>query len=311
MTKPPESDQFMPEFKDTEIDHPFLPSWNQTQFTQPESMSALLFDALVIAHVQTQQYRSTHEAQNLVKLGLSFSEPGEYGKLAGQPKKMGDFISWFGGAALKRFIDTPVMGSEKIALELGGKRQFGDWESTGDLDKMVKSIPWQLSERSPTLEILPRKVPTKVGETSSSVLNYLFMPKLGMDSATFDFKRRLVTYVFDYGVIRRRRPVANIQLPGGAPVRIYKEAYGLLFMNDMDEQSASAVRSEYSAITPERFEYLQNTNNTEPALATGGVLERGIERESPEAMKLVTPVSAHYVMVSENIDALRSIAKQA
>ncbi|MEO6761341.1 MAG: hypothetical protein ABI220_03115 [Candidatus Saccharimonadales bacterium] len=238
-------------------------------------------------------------------LGLSDEERNLYERFAGNPEKIAEYVCWFGKLALRHFSETPRgKFSNKIGLELGGKMQGGDWESTSDLDNMVRRLPAQ----SMTMPQLKGKLLEGEDRLRPS---YRFM-SMGVENSHNPDS-------FGFGIIRRRRGVADLLVNYGEDygtdliIKIFKESTGLVVMRELDRDSRVGIRQDVLThplanrlfnITTEKekesvpIAWSNPQNGTPAALMAGKVFEDAIRGEKGKSKDIV-PVSAHYVMYTE------------
>lgn len=276
------------------IDHPAQGTWEVASSARmyEQNIEALrerfagtgedvdeLVNVIEHANSETQHYRKDHENRNIDKLRLSPGERALYEELAGDRERAGEMAYLFGALALR--------SSGKVVGELGGKHQFGDWECTGPLDDMVKDLPRQLADIDPRTEV-------EVLEDDTGLYlanNYYFRPIFGeQDGIALD-------HSFRYGILRRRRPVANITLSFGETIKLYKQSNAVVAVNYLPAESSRIILAEYADLDPARYAYLQGASNTEAAIEVGLAFERA-KSEAQGATRDILPISAHYLMVA-------------
>lgn len=282
------------------IDHPAQDTWDVASSARmyEQNINALRMrfagtnedvDALVnvIEHAnsETQHYRKDHENKNIDKLRLSPGERALYKELAGHSERAGEMVYLFGALALR--------SASKVVGELGGKHQFGDWECTGALDGMVKDLPRQLDDIDPRTEV-------EILEDNTGLYlanNYFFRPIFReQDGIALD-------HSFRYGILRRRRPVANITLSFGETVKLYKQSNAVVLVNYLPAESSRIILAEYADLDPARYAYLQGTSNTEGAIEAGLGFERARSEEQGVTLDIM-PISAHYLMIARDAGKL-------
>lgn len=225
--------------------------------------------------------RMSHEHQSRGELGLGKDHLFHaYTEFAGRPKRVGKFIAWFSTIAQACFEKEDIRKDlQKIGLELGGMRQAGDWSGTTPLDDMAKSIPVELACEDPSAQV-------RVLERGRAVQkNYVLQPLEHINEGMYNPD-------FHYAMVRRRRGVADILIPGKHPIEIFKESAALVIIDQMSEKEALVIREAYK----DQANFAVNgQKNSGPAGAAGREFERAIQELRNESRSVV-PVSAHYVM---------------
>lgn len=269
--------------------------------TDPEIVIARLGEVVASAAIHRQNYERVVTSE--AGLDLTDEERELYKQLAGNPERIAEYICWFGRVALRHFALPPKNNlSDKIGLELGGKMQGGDWESTSDLDNMIRRLPAQ-SRKFPQLGGHLLEGPERLHPS------YRFMPLGVSDKHNYD--------KFGFGIGRRRRGVANLNISPedssgkDLSVKIFKESLVLVVMRELNREQRIKIREDVAAhptantlfnFSKERGEELdaesRPQNNTQAALTVGEAFEVAI-REKPGTTKGIVPASAHYVMYTE------------
>lgn len=274
--------------------------------TDPE----LVIERLGMASVRAGADRQRCEREVVGAGGFALDARGlkKYESLAGNPKRMAEYAVWFGMNAIEYFRHTADLCAtnrmHKVALELGGKLQGGDWESTGDLDNMARLLPYQA--------IALRGLDGVLYEGRTRLApKYRFMP-LWREWDQAAYKRGEARWLpFDFGLIRRRRPVLDLIVQRGdtrQKIDMYKESLGLVVMAELTREQRRIVREDVRD-NPRRNVFMIRNSNVEgsgriprlpqgdtiAATAIGGVFETDI-KSLPGSSRDIVPVSAHYVM---------------
>lgn len=283
-----------------------------------------LYEAIDHATMTNYSHRAVHEQMNCARLGI----PGDteltyaYDELTGRQKKVGDFVQWFSTVSHAKFGAQEHLALERrfghVSLELGGIRQFGDWESTGQLDQMSEAIPSQLLATNSKIEMTlygahknGRLVDERINYVDDVKKSYTLLPQYKMQDSA-DKKMSVAALEdedlhtsgaidFDYTMVRRRRLFADIHIPGQSDVVIFKESIGLLIMAMVDNNIREALIDDCRSI----FHAARVTGNVEQvgqvklhdtagAKLAGALFEIAIKGEKGET-KDVVPISAHYV----------------
>jgi len=303
-------------------------------------------DAINWANLLNHTHRFLHERDNLGRLGLDFNvaravddlaftpspEYDKYESCAGRYSKAGEFITWFGQIAHRVFGEIDQLPGRKpfdrISLELGGTRQFGDWESTRTLDSMIRDIPRQVMAAEPDarITVYGRRDDRKGEFTHPNVTyvnegekSYLLVPQMKRDESGI--------FSFDYAMIRRRRPLADIEVPiigetheDGSQVFekviAYKEAIGVGVLKMMNpgvrraiildyvehvqelaskEKEVAFKKSQNIELTSEEKDIKIKLLDTKGARMVGIHFERGIKAAVNETTDII-PTSAHALM---------------
>ncbi|MBC7581479.1 hypothetical protein H7097_01250 [Aeromicrobium sp.] len=288
-------------------------------------LAAAIDTATLINH----SYRDMHEASNrgILNIGTrdSAGDAGilrsEYDNFAGRSKKVSDFIMWFSKTSHDTFVNHEDLPASKqfkhVSLELGGIRQSGDWNVTGPLDRMARSIPRGVLSLNPDVRMTiydPQSEmfdDARVSYVDSYDKGYLLLPQYKLPEPS----TRLMTHDvfigeelgvsalidFHYSVIRRRRPVADIYVPGQSDLVIFKESIGLLVMDALDATLRKRILQDCS----QAFEHARHgrdiegtgnmkLNDTVGARLAGNLFESAIESRDG-VTKDIIPISAHYV----------------
>lgn len=261
--------------------------------------------------------RATHELANLHLLNVAASgivSPdalGEYRAFAGKPERAGEYIVWFAKVVtaaytnfyrLKREHDEVHGDSEvhrqecrsyedlvrrvggvasfkNISLDLGGKRQSGDWNSTADLDVWAENLNAQIQTAEPTAEV-------KLARTAAEQMRgYKLYPWRTRDmSGAHDPSYTSAT-------IRRRRREAMVRIPGFREIVIIKESKGWILPNRIEDDSQRDLIVRALANWKESEHEYENS----PISRIGGkVFERAINNR--DTTLEVSPTHAHYYM---------------
>jgi hypothetical protein len=289
----------------TTIEHVAHPEWGAAEFSAdayealhhryggtPVSVVSVA-NALVAATAEVHQQRHSYEGQNYKKLLPVFSENEAYQEayfnFAGQQHDVGHYLTFFGAVAT-----TTLLGREdaskapaKITLQLGGKRQYGDWDCTHDLDEFARTIPAKVQEVAPVGSLIQEVGDQLSLHVANQHNRYEYRPLLsdGRDQSA----------TIEYGIVRRRRPAANILLPGRLPIEIFKESRALLITSQTDEYTRNLIDAQ--------AEELRAEGKTEPdselAAAAGYAFERAI-KELKGKTRDILPVSADYFATARN-----------
>lgn len=269
--------------------------------TDPEIVIARLGEVIASAAIHRQNYERV--VTGGAGLGLTDGERELYKQLAGNPERIAEYVCWFGKMALRHFALTPKDGlSDKIGLELGGKMQGGDWESTSDLDNMIRRLPAQSKE-------FPQLSGELLEGSERLHPSYRFMALGVQDKHNYD--------KFGFGIGRRRRGVANLNVVPeassgkGLSVKIFKESLVLVVMRELNREQRIEIREDVSAhpIANTLFNFSKKNsgepdegpkpqNDTKAALTVGKAFKAAI-KEKAGTTRGIVPASAHYVMYTE------------
>jgi hypothetical protein len=198
----------------------------------------------------------------------------EYRDLAGRNDSLPQYVSWFGRTALTAFEHTDTYGHfDSITLELAGVGQAGDWGTTTQLDQIIDGLPSRLQTTDKSLKVTT----FNTGEQA----RYTFDP-LRIDDDD--------SYSFQFGVVRRRRPVADVNrqnVPGGK-VRIFKQSVGVVVLGLLPEADQGIIQQAFA-------DHAGSANGRqEAAAAAGEAFERAIKERS-DATEVV-PLGVQYLM---------------
>lgn len=314
----------------TGIGHPGDPAWQLPNLEQTEDLIRAhveprfkgmdedidgLLETMVIATMRSESHRDTHEKANVSRLNLSEADKFKYAGLACDPERVGEAIHWLGGLAntvLDNFREITIVGEEeeaaeqrktqekmkRIGFELGGNLQFGNWETTGLLDAMARSIPRKLNDIDRNIRMTiygPRREDDHYDELDIAIefdertlTNNLLMPR---------FSRRTHSgQLFDHAMLRRRRAVADVYVPGIRPIEIYKDSNMVIVPSQLSSKERAKL---YGAYWQEGFN-TKAKNNAQGATVAGNAAERAIklakDSAKDKASLAVHPIGAHYVM---------------
>lgn len=335
----------MCEVYDQGIEHPNQDWWGQGYSEQIDSahqealreryigsseeapdMSELLA-ALHTATLTNHSKRYIHEQLNLKPLGLNLSAADkdtssplqqEYDRLTGRADKIGDFILWFSRASHAAYVAQEGLPLnqrfEHISLELGGMRQWGDWDATRKLDNMVTSIPEQVLSVAPDAHMTmygynlgqqfhhPSVTYNDEAPKSYTLYPSLKIPhELVIDEDT-DIEAASALN-FDYSIIRRRRPVADIYITGQSDIVIFKESIGVLVMQMVENDIRESIIADCQRVIDEKREQLAEDSlrelemkfqDTPAAKMVGKLFEITINNKRRFSRDIL-PVSAHIV----------------
>jgi hypothetical protein len=258
--------------------------------------------AVVSASHSVDAYREAHERANLPKLQLDEKGLRLYAKLAAGEEYLKEQIEWFGGAALSAFQRANIVMARrawsedqrkeiekekddmrmlfggtigKIALEVRGKRQFGDWLSTKKLDEEVRSIPEMFSTRT-------------YDDPAEQQRAYKLEGRIHFDAEQ----------PFEHIIIRRRRIVADI-----GKVEIFKESTGLVVWSELSDEDKEYIHRHINlqGVEPENIEA---EKRKVWAYRIGEIFEIAIAEK--DSTKKVIPLSAHYVKLVRNPELARA-----
>jgi hypothetical protein len=193
---------------------------------------------------------------------------------------------------------------------------------------MVRSIPEQLLDREPdaTIVLYGQKEQPKIDHPNISYVDevrksYRLFPHFKLpDSiekylshAAFD-DEDLATHApveFSYATISRRRPWADIYLPGRSDIVIFKDSMALLMLPVIEKDIRDEIVNDCRRIVEEAraTQPLDIDNivfkNTEGAQIAGLLFEAAIQSGPGESYG-IAPASAHYVQgVGEKFAQLR------
>jgi hypothetical protein len=299
----------------TGINHPSQEGWHTSWYASPnhdqkdllrnryrdlgETTLGNIIDTTTMAVGRMESMRQMYEAQTIGALrgaDPKFQEQQEsnYRELAGSPDRIADFIGWFAQQArhfdeqkhgILHGVDSSAQRAyrdmSKLGLELGGVSQAGDWENTTRLDDMIRAIPV-----------------AAVGSPAISSVDVLEAP----EDRRVAFRYEAVPD--EYGLIRRRRAVANVHAYNGTELLLFKESLGLLVLSQISSEDRIMIaldpHADNNIFLPvmEKDETgtkkVMGKNNTQAALIAGHIFERAIKERGPN--RAVVPLGAHYVM---------------
>ncbi len=265
-----------------------------------------IMHAMSVASRRTDSARATHEQANVAKLLLSPDELKRYHELAGRPKESVEYIEWFSEKATNAYayLSEPTnlathiqrLNREKlgkIGLELGGRRQVGDWESTKELDKSIRDIPPALhTHTGAAIEVFD-------DPDDPGLLDYQSIP-LYLDGSG--------SKELEYITARRRRILADIVIGNSLVVELFKESDFLLVLKNLSTKARERLISPYNRDLPDIDAW-----NSRPARVAAPIVEEGIEQRATTVK--VTPIGARHVMMVRGPksfqESLESLMKKA
>jgi hypothetical protein len=287
-----------------------------------------LFEALDRVTQQIHLYRDTHERANRARIGINpptaDSDNGpsqlwiEYDGLTGRAEKVGHFVSWFSRVSHAAYVRQENLPNRDkfvhVSLEIGGKRQFGDWDATQRVDDMAKSIPRQLLEVEPVLQHMTvfgestsqRVDHPKVKYVDDAPKSYLISPHWQSGAAKENDDPDNLR--FDYLKVRRRRPFADVFIEDQSDTVLFKESWGLIPMVMVHPQIRAEITKDIQSAFLQAYEKFREERRQDPdaqerpvkiqdtpgARLAGAIFETAIKSGSGETKDIV-PVSAHYV----------------
>jgi len=114
----------------------------------------------------------------------------------------------------------------------------------------------------------------------------------------------------NFALIRRRRPVFDVLVPGGEPVRVFKQSVGLLVLSQLPGMAReAALRASWACpdydgldeVQRAAVRQFQQRASEVAGRICGAVFERAIrEREQATA---VVPLSMQYIMKARRLSA--------
>lgn len=243
-----------------------------------------VIEELEIASAQDSYYRSHEERANIDHISRLVNTD-QYVTLATNPARVTEYIKWFGGVA-SRALQSGGAQPTKIGLELfGSVRQWGDWNRTRSLDKMMSVLPKviEASGISPDYtffdkNLLPDDKPIK----------YKYRPHLHhCPEDTKEQSRNIVRF----GTIERWRPEADVWLndvdPSNGPVMFFKRSRAVIVLSTLSSDERSALQIHHGVSVEEK----ENANEV-----AGEIFERAIKAPSGATIDTI-PVGAHYVQM--------------
>lgn len=280
-----------------------------------------MFRAISNASMINRAHRGAHESGNRGSLGIGHIDDrgergqlrAEYDQLTGRADKVSDFILWFSRVSHKAFVAQEQLAKKSfshVSLELGGIRQYGDWNATKSLDGMIRTVPNGVLARDPEAHIVvyghPKYEPIdpeRVRHVDTWTNSYRLMPEYQLPVIRSNKESRKDEYVrsVDFAVVRRRRPIADIYIPGQSDAVIFKESLGLLVMPLIEPGVRKVIAEEYTnptrktsesedadgAATVEAYESLGDK-------LAGDIIEDAIDSRQGETTNLII-LSGHYV----------------
>jgi hypothetical protein len=287
------------------IDHPMQIGWFNAgldildipddepvpeQFLRFGDDARSIMHAVATASRRTDTERAVHERENVSKLLLSPEQHADYLALAGDPARVVEYFRWFDAAATDVYnrLKNPEHFKEyeqhingirkigKIALELGGKRQVGDWGSTKRLDAMARSIPVHLqAEDEAIIEVFD-------DPSHPSQLSYTFKPLRPSEGRPSE---RL-----DYGIVRRRRRLADISMGGLLLIELFKDSAAVIILDRLLPDEHTTIVAPYLPGMVAEAELLARSREV-----AGTVFEHAIADK--DLTQTVTPLSAQILML--------------
>lgn len=258
-----------------------------------------LIGALKLATDRTCRNRLDHENENLSKLALSDAEMRLYRSMAGQPEYIGEYVRFFARAAVnisEREAVDEDRSKNKVVLDAGGNLQIGDWESTVPLDTMCEELlPERLKALDPHIDI--RLLKTK----RERIIKYKFFPQF-IEGESYGS-------AFEYGIVRRRRGVANFWIPvldqNGetkvVEVEQVKQATAMVVMRMLEEPDMERIYEEYDMQGLTEFERkavirANASSNSLVAKIAGNVFRYGIEKDIRGTTRDTVPIAAYNLL---------------
>jgi hypothetical protein len=243
-----------------------------------------VIEELEIASAQDSYYRSHEERANINHIGRLVNTD-EYVGLATNPARVTEYIKWFGGTA-SRALRSGVGWPAKVGLELfGSVRQWGDWNRTRSLDKMMMVLPQviEASGISPDYTFFDKN-----SLPDDKPIKYKYRPHL--HHCPEDTKEQSPGLV-RFGTIERWRPEADVWLndvdPSSGPVMFFKRSRAVIVLSmlSLDERSALQI---HNVVSTEEQEIANKV--------AGDVFERAIKAPIDATIDTI-PVGAHYVQM--------------
>lgn len=264
-------------------------------------------------HEQTNYHVLEVAANGLV----SADALGEYRTYAGNHERAGEYIVWFAKVVTAAYTNyfrlenehasvhpegekhdkekcrsfEEFLGSiggqngksmNKISLDLGGKRQSGDWNVTGDLDTWAELLGSQIIKADHRAEV------TLARTEAEQIRGYKLYPwQTRNDKGNPD-------PAYTSATIRRRRREAIIRIPGLREIVIIKESKGWLLPGEIEEDYLrDHVGDALRNWNPE----VHGVENSRIAREVGEIVfERAIVNR--DTTREIIPVHAHYYMQS-------------
>jgi hypothetical protein len=247
-----------------------------------------------------------------------------YNGYTGHPEKIGHFIKWISHVFHEAFVaqeNGPAI-FDHLAMDLGGKGNVGDWNATVAFDEMVNNIPSKVLDAAPRAEITVygqndefHLCDSRVRYRGEASKSYLLRP-LPVGNFHIPTLENPGKLVFDYALVRRRRPLADINIPYEAEEDevtakeeqevitenvLFKEGTGLLVMGAVDKDLGDAILEDCNKVF-RRHVSSQDADldrhmvfkETRGAKIAGLIFEIAIKSGYGETKNIV-PVEAHMV----------------
>jgi len=209
-----------------------------------------------------------------------------YTELAGNPKRIGEFICWSASIAPEGFEHTDAQTVKKIGLDLGGMRQAGNWSGTGPIDDMAATIPDAVRAEQPESIVIETEKGKQVRKT------YEVAPLDHYSTGSYNPN-------FSYALITRTRSAATIDIPGVPHMDVWKVSHAMLVLSQLgsyDEKELAVFRESYA--TAEQAERMRVKNST-PAGIGGRAFDAVIPSPDRSESTLFVPVSANFFVTMD------------
>lgn len=286
--------------------------------------------AMAVVTQKLTERRLELEVEHMGRVLTSEAEFDEYESLIGDAVKTPQLAHFFSAKANATLDNIEVSGLKAFSGAIGGNRQYGFLHATRTTDTMGRRLPRLIQEKY--------NVPvSSYLKGAHALLRYTFepyFPAVGNLDAIPEAIRK-ENYLRDfYGVITRRRPVADVNFDDREVrrLRIFKESVGLIVMRELPPETVGKIVEEYENIriakeglkgvfgeiadsrmplyktfSSSRLNQAYRLNEAERlsmiirsgAQIAGAVFENAIANPGMDSTE-VLPVSAHYIMTVRN-----------
>lgn len=264
---------------------------------EPGTVIAALHDVTA----QSSALRYTRELENMRRLGIDPAIIKASEALHDRRIHTAYFLrqlgSWSYAASRSDYHHDPKQEFDKYkyGLELYGVIQHGDWNATANIDAAIRGLPEQLE-----VEYKDAHTLTNYDKKAKAKLSYRYQPLLHLDQHPVRICDMEVESPYDFGVVRRRRAVADVAFRGlPVVVEVFKESTALVLVDLLppieqkilkERRSLLAVGKKHmSTLDPDDLLIVDSANKF-----AGKRFELGIEDSRRESRDII-PVSSNYI----------------